>query len=153
KTLFSATTRGLRVWEANTGRLLGDLHPPGLHLRGAAVTRDGRLAALGGFQQMKEDEPDVGRIHLVEVATGKVLRTLERGPERSDHLGLAFTPDGKLLASFCPDGFARIEEVATGTEFLRHRFDRDIIGALAFSPDGTTLAVATGPNSRKVFVW
>src|SRR5262249_55811927 len=32
-------------------------------------------------------------------------------------------------------------------------FPRDISGDLCLSSDGSTLAVATGPNARKVFVW
>src|SRR5205823_1072381 len=32
-------------------------------------------------------------------------------------------------------------------------FPRDIAATLAVSPDGSTLAVASGPNTRKLYLW
>ncbi|MCI0377337.1 MAG: hypothetical protein L0215_07015, partial [Gemmataceae bacterium] len=57
-------------------------------------------------------------------------------------LGLAFSPDGKLLASCGYDGFVRVWSVPDGKEI--HKFHLDGIDprpfAVAFSPDGKLLA-------------
>src|SRR5262249_20865173 len=36
---------------------------------------------------------------------------------------------------------------------LRHQFPGDIMGNLCLSADGSILAVASGPNTRKVYIW
>jgi WD40 repeat protein len=70
-----------------------------------------------------------------------------------DNLSLAFGPEGKILASIGSNGLLRIEEVAaTGVEVAQRQFPRDF-GTLALSPDGSTLAISTGPNSHKLYFW
>jgi len=56
-----------------------------------------------------------------------------------------FTPDGKRIATACQDGTVRLWDSASG-ELLSDRFGhpRLEVRSVAISPDGTTLAVATG---------
>jgi WD40 repeat protein len=153
KTLLSAGDRALRFWDASTGRPLGQVSIGKLRVRGAAISADGKWVAVGGFWWEKETDPGVGMIRILDATTGKEVRRFERGQERSDYNSLAFTPDGKILISFNGSGIVRLEEVATGTELLRHKFPGDVMADLTVSTDGKVLAVATGPNTRKVFVW
>jgi RNA polymerase sigma factor (sigma-70 family) len=154
KTLVAATVNdGLWLWQAGSGRLVRRLPVPKLYVRGTAFSADGQLAAVGGFWFARDSDPGTGLVRILNLATGKVLRTFTRGAERSDQFSLGFTPDGKILASFGPSGIVRLEEIATGRELLRRNFPPDISGEIALSPDGTVLAVATGPNARKVFIW
>src|SRR5262249_2963325 len=70
---------------------------------------------------------------------------------RGDYVQLAFSPDGKVLASLSQEGLLRLEEIRSGDELLRHRFGgTGLSPGIAFSPDGSTLAVATG---AKLFAW
>src|SRR5262249_46871151 len=136
-TLLSVGDGSLCVWDAQTGRLLRHLSTHGLHVRGAALSPDRRLVAIAGFEFPKDNQPAAGVVRILEVATGKEVRRMSRGPERTDHASLAFTPDGKMLASLGGGGIVRLEEVATGAELLRSRFPADIMGAIALSADGS----------------
>jgi WD40 repeat protein len=159
KTLVSAAeSHGqsdlIRFWDAATGRPLRDFHTHPLSIRAFALSPDGKRFAVGGFLPNEGARPTAGAVRVYDTATGKEVRTFARGGDDTDHCNLAFTPDGKLLVSLgARSGILRVEEIASGAELLRHSFPGDGINHLALSPDGETLAVISGPNTRKLFVW
>jgi WD domain, G-beta repeat len=92
------------------------------------------------------------------VQTGRRRHQLSRG---KGALSLAFSADGRTLASGHTDNQVRLWEVATGGQRLAFAHG-DRPRALAFSPDGTLLASATNRNPEcwvrskdddKVRVW
>jgi WD40 repeat protein len=100
----------------------------------------GRVWTVGGDRNLR----------AWEAATGKEVRTLETGAGLP--LCVAFSADGRLAATGCEDKEARVWDLATGRE-VQHLATADTIGALAFAPDGRTLATANRWQPAEVRLW
>jgi WD40 repeat protein len=93
------------------------------------------------------DVEDWATIKLLEVATGKQQFAFKKGHRGVMVTSLAFSPDGKTLASGCQDKTIKLWDLAMGNEqaALEHAHG---VSSLAFSPDGKTLAAASNDTIK-----
>jgi WD40 repeat protein len=146
KTVATGHSPIARLWDVATGKELRRLR--GFHGRGLAFFPDGKTLAGGGDRDVK----------LWDVATGEVVR-LYRGP-KCPITALALSPDGRTLAATGTTGIPgkgthywdiHLWDAATGKELRRWSDGIARITALAFSPDGKTLAC--GGENRHLRFW
>ncbi len=84
---------------------------------------------------------------IFEATTGRVLRRLvDSGPVYS----VAFSPDGRNLATGSWNGIVRVFDVASGTQLLQLT-DRGTVSALAFSPNGQYIVVGSWSRPTSLF--
>jgi WD40 repeat protein/TPR repeat protein len=122
-----------RIWDANSGRQIGD---PLVHDGGVisvAFSPDGSRIATGSRDGTARVW-DVGRRR-------QIIRPLAHG---QDVTSVSFSPDGSQLVTGSRDGKARVWEVATGELVGEPIVSNGMISSAAFSPDGQRIVIASG---------
>ena len=145
----SGANGDVKLWDAKTHREVRRFKARGKKLQCLSFSPDGRL--LAGPEDAYNDKP---RVFIWDVNKGSLLLMLDvPRMHGSDGLkpSLAFSPDGKLLATAHRDHTARLWEIPSGNRKAPLRGRIASVMAVAFSPDGKTLA--TGSFDRKVKLW
>lgn len=130
----------IRIWSCETGEEIQRLEHQLASGRALAISPNGKLIASGA-----------GKIALWDTTRWTLLRDWQ--PPNIVTCGLAFSPDGKLLASVTILEIVHVWEVATGRNL--HEFRQEQFSLLdvpvTFSPDGLT--VASGRWDGKIRTW
>jgi WD40 repeat protein len=120
--------------EADSGKVLHRLEGVRGWPHAAAFAPDGRTVAVEAN----------GAVTLWEVASGRLRGRLAAGGKSVR--GLAFSPDGRLLASGgFQDAPVCLWDLVAGEVVGRLRGEKEV-GAVAFSPEGSRLAVVSSPT-------
>ena len=149
----------VRLWDANSGvllRTLADLTKlsESTNIITLAFSPDGKLLAAG---------TSLFEIKIWDVQSGKVVHRLEREKghaaaetgvrvfraHQNQVTSVAWSPDGKTLASGSDDKTAALWDVETETRLYSLKGHRQAVTRVAFAPDGKTLATV----SQELKLW
>jgi WD40 repeat protein len=162
-TTLATTSRDgtVRVWPFAKNQLGKALRHEGA-VKAVAFSPDGKFLATAG-----EDET----ARLWELPEGKLLYTLKHPKLSCEQLAdpeealcgqpyqagalpavesVAFSPDGRYLATATLDAVARVWDTASGKE-LWNQPQSSLIRTLAFTPDGKGVVIANG--EREASIW
>ncbi|MGW5351394.1 WD40 repeat domain-containing serine/threonine protein kinase [Streptomyces sp. NPDC004031] len=144
KTLAGVSDGHVFAWDTVTGERLFSLMSPRSPFRALAFSPDGGSLASAGVEQF----------HLRDAVSGERRRTFAgltgaRGAKYQDALSVVecvtFSPDGTVLAGGGNDRAVRLWDPATGAELAALTAAHTAtVSGLAFTPDGRTLASASG---------
>lgn len=141
----------IRIWDLKTGAPLQVLRPPvdrGAHgyLYAASLSPDGTLLAVAGYRALTPVYDH--RIRIISLADGQSVRTL-KGHVYSV-FDVAFSPDGKRLASGSLDSTARIWDEETGESLVLKGHTNGVHG-VAWSPDGKHLVTGSLDGTGRIW--
>lgn len=135
KILATSNLKTLRLWDTDTGKETLTLTNDRQHGPEAlAFTSDSKQLAYSNFANQN--------IHMLDVATGREIRTFKSHRDRLYQL--IFTPDGATLFSCSFDRTIRSWDVVSGKEKQRYGDEKQTVGCFALAPDGKTLTYSTG---------
>ena len=99
--------------------------------------------------RLLQADPSDHTIKLWDAATGKEIQTLTG--HTSYVRSVAFSPDGKTIASGSWDQTIKLWDATTGKEIQTLSGHTDDVSSVAFSPDGKT--IASGSDDTTIKLW
>jgi WD40 repeat protein len=131
-----------RVWDADSGDEVRHFRCPHDAGNAVALSPNGKYLASAG-EDSTADQP---RVRIYAVSSGREAATLTGHDSR---IGcLAYSPDGKRLATGSSDQTVKLWDPTTGQELLTLTGHTGHITGMAFSPDGRRLTSSTFDEVR-----
>ncbi|MBD2384098.1 serine/threonine-protein kinase [Cylindrospermum sp. FACHB-282] len=146
----------IKLWNISKGKEIITLKGNTQTVTSVAFSPDGKTFASGSRVRFQHDGGDGLRptggertIKLWDLATGKETRIL--AGHANTVTSIAFSPDGKILASGSRDRTIKLWNLATVEEITTLEGHTNTVTSLAFSPDGKTLVSGSEDNTIKIW--
>jgi WD40 repeat protein/serine/threonine protein kinase len=140
----------VKVWDLAKAEAILTLQGANAPVLGVAFSPDGkRLAGATAGGQDTEHQAAPGQVMVWELATAKVVLTLQGSSEPV--LSVAFSRDGRWLASGSGDTTIRVWDTQTGANVLSLRGHTAPVLGVAFSPDGRRLSSAGWDHTVRIW--
>ena len=145
KALATGGQGGVTLWDTASGQMQTAWDPGGAggsYVFSLAFSPDGKLLATGG-------SAGTGTIKLWDAATGQ-LRASLKGHTTAVY-SVAFSSDGRTLASASRDGSMRLWDVATGQERISLKWPGGPIWPfVTFAPDDSSLVTGSPDGTVRI---
>jgi len=139
----------VRLWDVATGKEQHTLNGHRHYVLGMAFSPDGRFLVTAGDLWKASIDKLIDHVFVRETATGDRVAALPNGLPIGAS-AVAFSNDGRFLATALPEGAIRIWEVATWTKRNEFKGHRDRPTTLTFAPGGQLLS---GSVDTTVLAW
>jgi WD40 repeat protein len=133
----------VKVWDLTTGKQAITLTVPTDRVLCLALSPDGKCLASGGAcgpwdRTLRRHQS--GEVRLWDLATGQELLAFQKHDDAV--FSVAFSSDGRHIASGSADRTVKVWEAATGQLTFSLAGHTDRVAGVAFSPNGKVLACA-----------
>ncbi len=136
----------VRLWDVKTGRTLRVLRG-NAQLTSVVFSPDGKTVAAGTGDLALWGTEDLA-VYRWNCDTGALLKPL-RGGNLHSVWALAYSPDGKRIASGDESGLLVIWDSVTGNPLLKLDCGQSAIWGLAWSPDARTIVTSGGDGTLR----
>ncbi len=152
--LYTASwDKTVRIWDAKSGELLNTLKGHTAGVTAIDVSPDGSHivtgASINGRKTENEAASKKQTVMIWDAQSGQKLKALV-GHDNSVY-DVAYSPDGKLIASASWDGSVKIWDAIKGAELKTLEGHSQSIQAAVFSPNGQRLATGSWDNTVKIW--
>ena len=138
-----------KLWDVETHTLVRTFGPHPDQVWSAAFSRDGRRIVTGCAHYPPQETPMARAARIWDVETGNLVCKLEG--HSAEVSGVAFSPDGRFLATGSWDGTAKLWDTEKWREvWTSPRQERPVV-EVSFSPDSKLFATAGRDGKARIF--